>query len=120
MDRIDALAEKIDAALRDDASGMAVFDMLPAWQEEYREEHGSYPGTSGGAIPLDHYMRETSPGDFDEDYADGIGNGIARLGRCVYRWHDSGRYESHVYPTTAEAKAEVEACAPAYDTGEEG
>lgn len=107
MDRIDALAEKIDAALRDDASGGAVFDMLPAWVDEYESEHGIAPGTSGGDTALDHYMHETNPGDLDSDCADGLGNGAGQLGRCVYEWFSDGSYSSTLYPTTAEAEAKV-------------
>ena len=122
MDRIDMLAEKIDYALRDDASGNAVFDMLPAWEAEYLHVHGTTPGTSGGSFALDHFMRESGmeQGNFDEDYSDGQGNGLARLGRCVYRWNDSGFYIGSLYPTTAEAQQVVAEDAPSYDTGEEG
>lgn len=120
MDRMNALYEKIDTALRDDASGMAVFDILPAWAAEFEAEHDRTPGTSGGAILLDHYMHETSPDDFDEEVSDGLGSGMARLGRCVYRWDDAGFYQAHVYATLAKAQEEFTGCAPAYDTGEEG
>lgn len=35
MGRFDDIADMIDRALRDDASGGAVFDLLPAWAVEW-------------------------------------------------------------------------------------
>lgn len=104
MNRLDALTAKIIAALRDRSSGMAAFDMLPAWQDEYFEVHGDDPGTAGGAIAIDHFMHTLSLSDFDEHTHDGVGTGIARLGRCMYRFFDNGRYMATIMPSTAEAK----------------
>jgi len=92
--RYDMLCEKIDNALRDDTSGGAVFDMLPAWAAEYLDQFNMDPGTSGGDTLLDHYMREsgTEQGNYDDEAFDGLGRGVARIGRCVYYWYDDGSY----------------------------
>lgn len=104
MDRLDALAEKIDNALRDDESGGAVFDMMPAWAEEYETQNGLPPGTSGGSTLLDHYMREAGmESAWDEDLPYGDGEGVARLGRCLYEWDSAGFYGATLYRTVREA-----------------
>lgn len=115
MDRLTALAEKIDSALRDDASGGAVFDMLPAWAAEYKAEHGTAPGTSGGTTLLDHYMREAvMEGDLDWRET-GEGCGVVLLGRVTHHWNDAGFYSSALHTSCAEAEAHYNIA-----SGEEG
>ena len=101
--RLELLCEKIDNCLRDDTSGLAVFDMFPAWLEEYRDRFNVEPGTSGGTTSLDHYMRAAEYYDDELPYSDGFG--IARIGRCLYEWDSAGFYSAKLLPSVAEAKA---------------
>lgn len=123
MDRLTALAEKIDSALRDNNSGGAVYDMLPAWVAEYEACNGmAHPGTSGGSGDLAHYMRQAGmeEGLYDEYTTDGRGNLLARIGRCVHRFDDAGFYNADLLPSVDMAREAYAEAAPNYDSGEEG
>lgn len=104
MGRLDDIADMIDKALRDDASGGAVFDLLPAWAAEWEAVHGSAPGSCGGYALLDHYMMASDLSDCDEWAGDGEGNGIARIGRCLLEWDDRGFYSARLMPSVAAAR----------------